>query len=192
MPPSAVLSVPKHTYINLHLSVTPSRQTSPLLWSYLTLVLSLMLLTGLTGCGPASSDNAPNLGPRSGTGGLSPSKQDSPTGFASGVGTSGGGTSGQGGKIQPQPGGAPTQKTGGQDQPAVPSTPDIPDAVVRDLGSPDVRTRLQALNHWMGQNTTIPLDPVFEALEDEDEAVQAKATEIIEQRFAAEQALERN
>ncbi|MBH0183389.1 MAG: hypothetical protein HP490_17430 [Nitrospira sp.] len=41
-------------------------------------------------------------------------------------------------------------------------------------------------DHWEEQGEAkAPLDPVFEAMEDEDEAVRAKATAIVEQRWAA-------
>jgi hypothetical protein len=51
---------------------------------------------------------------------------------------------------------------------------------------------LRTLDHWDANKTTAPLDPVFDALEDENEAVRSKATQIIEQRFADEQALGRD
>ena len=63
----------------------------------------------------------------------------------------------------------------------------IPHPVVNDLASPEARTRLRALEHWEQKDNTAPLDPVFEAMEDEDEAVRAKATAIVEQRWAIEQ-----
>jgi hypothetical protein len=53
----------------------PSRPCLRLLCSHLTLLLSLTLLAGLAGCGPASSDNAPNLGPSASVGGPLLSKQ---------------------------------------------------------------------------------------------------------------------
>jgi hypothetical protein len=47
------------------------------------------------------------------------------------------------------------------------------------------------MNHWEAQGTKAPLDPLFEALDDEDAHVRAKATEIIERYWAAEQERER-
>ena len=41
--------------------VTPSRPCLRLLCPHLVLLLSLLLLAGLAGCGPASSDNAPGV-----------------------------------------------------------------------------------------------------------------------------------
>lgn len=67
------------------------------------------------------------------------------------------------------------------------SIPGVPDKVVRDLGSADPRDRFRALEHWNVKGGTAPLDPVFEAMEDEDEGVRAKATAIVEQRWAEEQ-----
>ncbi len=69
-----------------------------------------------------------------------------------------------------------------------PLTPEIPDSVAKDLDSPYASIRLSALKHWEVNGSTAALDPVFEALKDEDEAVQAKAMEIIELYLAAEQA----
>jgi len=69
--------------------------------------------------------------------------------------------------------------------------PGIPESIAKGLGSPDVRDRLRALDHWEKKETKVPLDPVFEALEDEDEAMRAKATEIIEQQWAVERERER-
>jgi hypothetical protein len=69
--------------------------------------------------------------------------------------------------------------------------PSIPDSIAKDIGSPDARTRYRALDHWEAKDSKAPLDPVFEAMEDEDEAVRAKATAIVEQSWAAEQEREK-
>src|SRR6267143_6699858 len=53
----------------------PSRPCLRLLCPRLTLLLSLMLLAGVAGCGPASSDNAPSLESRASVGGLPLFKQ---------------------------------------------------------------------------------------------------------------------
>ena len=67
------------------------------------------------------------------------------------------------------------------------SIPGVPDLVLKDLGSADPRDRYRALEHWNVKGGTVPLDPVFEAMEDEDEDVHEKATAIVEQRWAEEQ-----
>ena len=67
------------------------------------------------------------------------------------------------------------------------SIPGVPDTIVKDLGSVDARDRYRALDHWETKDGKVSLDPVFEAMEDEDEAVRAKATAIVEQRWAEEQ-----
>jgi hypothetical protein len=67
------------------------------------------------------------------------------------------------------------------------SIPGVPDLVMRDLGSIDPRQRYRALEHWNIKGGDAPLDPVFEAMEDEDEDVREKATAIVEQRWAEEQ-----
>jgi hypothetical protein len=152
------------------------------------MLLNLMLLAGLAGCGPASSDNAPSLDSRASIGGPSLSKQGpspgknpvtpvtqsaSPVPAASVSGT--GSTAGTG--IVP-----------GGDKLPVPS---IPDSIAKDLGSPYARDRYRALDHWEAKDSKAPLDPLFEAMEDEDEAVRAKATAIVEKYWAAEQEREK-
>ena len=62
----------------------------------------------------------------------------------------------------------------------------IPLSVARELQSPEARDRYRALDHWETKDSKAPLDPVFEALEDDDPAVRAKATAIVEQYWAAE------
>ena len=64
--------------------------------------------------------------------------------------------------------------------------PGVPESIAKDLNSLDALDRLQALDHWEKKGTKAPLDPVFEALEDENEAIRAKATEIIERQWAIE------
>lgn len=71
------------------------------------------------------------------------------------------------------------------------SIPGVPDMVAKDLGSADPRDRFRALEHWNIKGGTAPLEPVFEAMEDEDEGVRAKATAIVEQRWAEKQEKER-
>jgi hypothetical protein len=68
----------------------------------------------------------------------------------------------------------------------------IPATVAKDLGSPDARDRYRALDHWEAKDGKTPLDPVFEAMEDDDPAVRAKATAIVEQHWAAEQEREKS
>ena len=66
----------------------------------------------------------------------------------------------------------------------------IPPSVEKDLQSLEARDRYRALDYWEAKDSKAPLDPVFEAIEDDDPAVRAKATAIVEQYWAAEQ--ERN
>ncbi len=59
--------------------------------------------------------------------------------------------------------------------------PSVSELVLKDLDSQDSSTRLRALDHWTTKGTTASLDPVFEAMEDKDEAVRARATALVEQ-----------
>jgi HEAT repeat protein len=53
--------------------------------------------------------------------------------------------------------------------------------MAKQLDSPDVRVRLQALDRWGQQAPTESVDLLLLALEDEDERVQARALALIEQ-----------
>lgn len=63
----------------------------------------------------------------------------------------------------------------------------IPQSIERDLRSPDARVRYRGLEYWEAKDSTAPLDPVFEAMEDQDEIVRGRATEIVERHWAVEQ-----
>lgn len=55
------------------------------------------------------------------------------------------------------------------------------------LASPDVRVRLWALDRWEQHAPTGSIEPLIAALDDEDEDVQARASEILERYWAVEQ-----
>ena len=149
-----------------------------------------MPLAGLAGYGFASSEKNQNLGPRSSMGGTSSTSPAPPasvngTGSASGIGrVSGGDNTSQGDRLQSQPVGTPHSTTDGVNQSSVSLIADIPDSVAKDLDSPNTRERYRALDHWETKGTQSPLDPVFEALEDDDPAVRANAAAIVEQYVA--------
>jgi len=165
------------------------------------MLLNLMLLAGLAGCGSASSDNAQNIGPRVGVSGptargtgqggktdATPISSGNEAGSVSGRGTiSGGNSIGQEDKLTKSVDTADVE-TDGQNKVTIPG---IPESIAKGLDSPDVRDRLRALEHWEKKGPKAPLDPVFEALEDENEAIRAKATSIIEQQWAIERERER-
>jgi len=67
----------------------------------------------------------------------------------------------------------------------------LPEAVAKDLSSADARDRYRALDYWEAKDSKAPLDPVFEAMEDEDEGVRQKATAIVEQFWKAQQEQEK-
>ncbi len=69
-------------------------------------------------------------------------------------------------------------------------SPDIPETVAKDLGSPDAHIRYRALDYWETQLDQPPLTPVFEAMEDEDPGVRAKAATIVERHMDLEKAHE--
>jgi len=177
----AVVPVTEHIARNRHLVAASPNRSETLRRPGLSLALymSLILLTGVTGCGPVSSDNAPSLGPRATVvepPSARPAEEDRQ--ISKPVGT--------------PPIASPDSKTDGLNKLPAPLTPEIPDSVTKDLDSPYASIRLSALNHWERNELTTPLDPVFEALQDENEAVQAKALEIIERRLAGKQTQSRD
>lgn len=189
----AAVSFHRRVLATRDITLSPYLQSPPLHCSCLVLLISVISLAGFPGCGPASPDNAPNIGPPESVGGAHLSKQGSSPGPASGTRAfSRGDSTSLGDRPQTQPVGTATSKTEGRDQSPVPLISVIPDSVAKDLASPYADVRLRTLDHWDANKTTAPLDPVFDALEDENEAVRSKATQIIEQRFAAEQALGRD
>lgn len=150
------------------------------------------LLVGLAGCGQASSDNAPNLGPRASIDALPLSKQGlsprndaftpaaSPsslawvngTGSSSGTGTVPGGDSPHAVPVLSSEPGHPVEGLV------------VPAWVTKELDSPDVRVRLRALETWVQSAPPGMVDRLILALEDKDERVRARAMELVEQAWA--------
>jgi hypothetical protein len=176
--------------------VPPERsEDMPPSQSRLTLVLCLMLLTGLAGCGQASPDKAPSLESRASVGVPPPSKQGSSSGnnpltpvtpaaapvpLASGNKTdivAGNGTVPGGGSPSAVP--APSTKQTDSLEPLA-----VPAWMAKELDSPDVTTRLRALDTWALSAPPGAVDPLILASEDKDERVRARAMELIEQDWA--------
>ena len=172
-----------HTTLSVY-SLTTRHFAAPSSQSSLAILLSLMLLAGLAACGPASSDNAPNLKQRTNVDGLAAGGNSAP-----------GTVPASGGNNVPQRDGLPSKLDGTTnvktDETDRSSVPGIPDSIAKGLESPDARLRVQALTHWDTKGIKAPLDPVFEALEDEDDDVRAKATAIIEEQWAIEREREK-
>ena len=66
--------------------------------------------------------------------------------------------------------------------------PVVPAWMAKELDSPDVRVRLRALDRWAQQGRRGSVDPLMLALNDADEQVRARALQLIEQDWMAEQA----
>ena len=168
----------------------------PLLPGYpcLALPMSLLLLAGLAGCGSAPSDNAPTLGPRASQGEPSLSQKNppprtdpfalaaksataSPLPLASENGT---GSVPEKGKVKV--GGNTMVESATSREPLVP--PDaltVPAWIAKDLASPDVGTRLRALDTWVLTAPVGSIDPLLLAFGNDDERVRARAMELIKQ-----------
>ncbi len=175
----------------------------PPLRSCLAILVSLVLLAWLAGCGPASPDSAPSLESRASMGGPPLSKQNplpgnnsltpvphtaSPvplasvygTGSASGMGTVPGGDS-------PQAVPAPSSEPGHPIEGLV-----VPDLMAQKLNSPNVRVRLRALEAWAREAPLGAVDPFILAFEDKDERVRARAQQLIEQDWARKAEVEKS
>lgn len=144
------------------------------------------LLLGLAGCGPGGSGNAPNLEARASgvkASSTAPSTQENGAGSPSGKETVPTGV-----KPQSKSAGTPdiAETVEGKKSAALP----VPDSIARDFESPYARIRLQALDYWATQGTKAPLDPLLEALEDEDEEVRTKAAKIAEEKWGIKQELD--
>jgi hypothetical protein len=145
------------------------------------LLLGLTFFAGLLGCGPASSDSTPNVGPRANVGG--PVGRDG-SGSERGV-VLGGNNIDQADKLPPKSDGiSDVDSNGREKQPASV----MADPITKDLDSPDAHVRLRALDRLGKQGIAGRLEPLIAALEDEDEDVRTRATEIVERYWAAEQA----
>lgn len=155
----------------------PSPHRMPL--PRLAWLLSL-LLAGLSGCGPASSGDAPSLDPRANVAGPSeapPVWQHNPSTHHDPVTP----------VARPAPPASSLPPAGpGEARPA--ETLVVPAWMANALDSPDVRVRLQALERWGQQAPPGAVDPLVLALEDKDERVQARALELIAQDWMHAQA----
>ena len=142
-------------------------------------VLGLMCLAGLSGCGPAPSDHAPNPESRASLGAPSewqPVSQQTPS-VSNDPFTP---------AAFPASNYAPAPTA--QEEPApLPEYLDLPSWIAQALDAPEVSVRLQALDTWAQQGAQAPLDPLVVALDDEEDDVRTKAMEIIEQQWAIEQ-----
>jgi HEAT repeat protein len=151
-------------------TTTPTAHTNKSLKALLTLAL----LAGLFGCGPASSGETSSIG--ASVGGLSESQpvlQNNPSTHNDPITSAG----------TPSPlasSSVPAEHS--EAQPLV-----VPDWIAKELASPDVPVRLRALDRWAQQGTQASLDPLVVALDDEDEQVRAKAMELFERAWAREQ-----
>jgi hypothetical protein len=161
----------------------------------LALSMSLLLLAGLAGCGPAPSDNAPTLAPRASQGEPPVSQENPPPRtdlIASATNSA---------KTSPAPlvlengtGSLPGKGTVSRGDPphAAPASStknlvnpmdalEVPAWFAKDLASPDVDTRIRALDTWVLTAPVGSIDPLLLAFGNDDERVRARAMELIKQ-----------
>ena len=174
----------------MHLSRLPRCPVCPCL----ALPMSLLLLAGIAGCGPASSDNAPTLDPRASQGEPTLSQKDPPprtdliasatssakTSPAPLVSENGNGS--LPGKGTAPVGDSPKAASAPSTKPVNPKDAlEVPAWFAKDLASPDVDTRLRALDTWVLAAPGGSIDPLILAFENDEERVRARAMELIVQ-----------
>ena len=153
------------------------------------------LLVGLASCGPASSENAPTLESRASVGGpplskQSPSPGNNPLTPATQATSPlplalGNETAAVAGKGTVPVGDSPNTVLVPSSKPADALEPlVVPAWMAKDLDSPDVGTRLRALDTWVQSAPPGAADPLILALENKDERVRTRAMELIEQDWA--------
>ena len=139
-----------------------------------TWFLCMMVLAGLSGCGPGVSDHTAKPEARANVGMSSESKPvsqnaqaTSPVPFAAAFASHN----------------APASAT--RDEPPLPEYLALPTWIAQALDAPEVSVRLGALDTWAQQGAQAPMDPLIVALDDENDDVREKAMAIIEWQWAA-------
>ena len=139
------------------------RQTSSGFMVFILLVL-------VAGCGPGPSDEGSHSGASVGASGGLVTSSEPVVSEASPV-------------TGPTPIPSDRDTSGTRSEPLV-----VPAWIAKELASPDVQVRLQALDRLVQQGQTGSVDPLMLALTDPDERVQARALELIVQDWQWAQA----
>jgi hypothetical protein len=141
-------------------------------------LMGLICVAGLADCGPAPTDTTTRLEPRANLGRPSPSPSFSQHAQAPHTDP-----------FTPASSTAPFSSNHSPNDhvQARPAEPLVGvDRMSAALASPDVRVRLWALDHWEQYAPTGSIDPLIVALDDEDEDVQARASEILDRYWTVE------
>lgn len=147
-------------------------------------VLFSLSFAGLSGCGPAASDPAPNSQSHAS---LSAPSESQPVSQHTSAAHNDPFTP----AASPAPLASNYSPAAAQEEPApLPEYLALPIWIAQALDAPEASVRIQALDMWAQQGAQAPLDPLVVALDDEDDDVRTKAMEIIEQHWAIEQEAE--
>lgn len=148
-------------------------------------VLLSMSLSGLSACGPAAPDYSPSMESRANLN--IPTKSQSVTQHpwvpSNGLSTS------SASPVTPTASNY-TQATAQEKPVPLQEHLSLPVWIAQALDAPETSVRIQALDMWAQQGAQAPLDPLIVALDDENDAVRAKAMAIIEQHWAINQKAE--
>jgi len=129
-------------------------------------LLGLILLSGLSGCGPAQSDPEQNLASRASQVAPPESPATSPR--------------------TPSSLSNPAATAAIDDSSPLPDKLVLPIWMAQALDAPDVSVRLRALDKWATLGADASIDPLVVALDDDNDDVRKKAMELIEQQWAVE------
>ncbi len=156
---------------------SPIAETAPISRSNsLSALLALTLLVAPIGCGPGPSEEASRTDRMTSTARVLSSAETVPLLGAEPVPHPS--------VVSPPPHASHEQSLSDtRDQPlTLPEHLVLPDSIAKELESTDVSVRLHALDRWVQQGPEASLNPLVVALDDEDEAVRAKAMALIEQQ----------
>ncbi len=161
----------------------------------LAVPMGLLLLAGLASCGPAPSDNASTLDPHASQGEPPVSQKNPPprtdliasatssakTSPAPLVSENGNGSlPGKGtAPVGDSPKAAPASSAKNPVNPM--DALEVPAWFAKDLASPNVDTRIRALDTWVLTAPVGSIDPLLLAFGNDDERVRARAMELIKQ-----------
>jgi hypothetical protein len=174
-----IVSIAVLCHLNFAVSISstmrPSKYWPLQLCPRLAWFLGMMVLAGLSGCGPGVSEHTSNQESRANLGMSSESKpisQNSPATGPMPFATASASNSAPASAAQ-------------EESALLPEYLTLPTWMAQALDAPDVSVRLQALDAWAQQGAQPPLDPLIVALDDEDDDVREKAMAIIEWQWAA-------
>jgi hypothetical protein len=166
----------------------PSQSCLHLRYPCQALLLGLTFFVGVAGCGPASSDNTPNVGPRASVDGpplsmQGPSSGNNPLTPVIQIPVNGTGSASKIEAVSGRDSSHAVSVVSSEAEHPVEGLV-VPELMAQKLNSSNVRVRLRALEAWAREAPPGAIDPFILAFEDKDERVRTRAQQLIEQDWA--------